>query len=189
MGDSARATHILRQPPVADEDAAMASGGDRWVMGDDDDRGADVPIEGDQRGHDVLGRLAVEIAGRLIRQQNGGLTDQRPGDRHTLALAARHLVREMVQAVGQTDLFQSGLGTRQRLPPEHSPIQQRHGDVVERRQAGKQVKRLEDEADFPVADVGEVIAGSRSKVAPTEQQPPGAWPVQKPHEGHQRAFS
>ena len=40
------------------------------------------------QAHDLVGRFAIEIAGRLVGQHERGLIDQRPGDRDTLALPA-----------------------------------------------------------------------------------------------------
>ena len=44
----------------------------------------------------------VQVAGRLVRQENGRLVDQGAGNRDPLLLAARELVREVVHAVAES---------------------------------------------------------------------------------------
>ena len=45
----------------------------------------------------------VEVAGRLVGQQQRRLVDQRARDGDALLLAARQLIRMMLRAVGQAD--------------------------------------------------------------------------------------
>ena len=45
----------------------------------------------------------VELAGRLVGEQQVRAVGQRAGDRDALLLAARQLVRAVASAVGQTD--------------------------------------------------------------------------------------
>ena len=40
--------------------------------------------------------VRIEVAGRLVGQEQGGVVDQGPGDGHPLLLAARHLRRFVV---------------------------------------------------------------------------------------------
>src|SRR5579864_503007 len=42
-----------------------------------------------EQGDNHLARPEVQIAGRLIGEQNGGVSDQRPGERDPLLLTAR----------------------------------------------------------------------------------------------------
>ena len=55
---------------------------------------------------DLVAGLRVELAGRLVGQDQDRLLDQRPGDRHPLLLAAGELVRPVVEPVAQADLRQ-----------------------------------------------------------------------------------
>src|SRR5712692_9780984 len=49
-------------------------------------------------GHDLLGRLRIEVARRLVGQHQLGLVDERPRDRDALLLPAGELARQMVLA-------------------------------------------------------------------------------------------
>ena len=65
-----------------------------------------------QEVQDLTGRAAVEIAGRLVRQQQRRLGDQGPGDRDALLLAAGQLGRIAVGLLGEADAGEqvAGLG-------------------------------------------------------------------------------
>ena len=85
-----------RLAPVVGNDPAVAHGddparifGDIGFMGDDDDRHALIAVERDQRLHDLMRGLGVEIAGGFVREQDARAVDQRPGDGDALLLAAR----------------------------------------------------------------------------------------------------
>ncbi len=72
---------------------ARAAGGQRRVVGDQHQRhGALGRLGEKQVGHLPPGRL-VEIAGRLVGDQDARRWRQRPRDRHALLLAARQLAR------------------------------------------------------------------------------------------------
>src|SRR3989304_5051475 len=58
------------------------------VMGDHDDGLAMLPVELLQQAEDLLGGLAVEVAGRFVADQEGRVGDDRPGDCPALLLAA-----------------------------------------------------------------------------------------------------
>ena len=63
---------------------------DGSVVRDDDDRRA-VGIEVNEQIEDRLARRLVEVPRRLVRKDDLGLTDDRPGDRDALALSAGKL--------------------------------------------------------------------------------------------------
>ena len=50
--------------------------------------------------------MRIEIAGRLIRQNQLRFVDQRPRNSDALLFAARELVRPMLQAFAQSDSLQ-----------------------------------------------------------------------------------
>ena len=73
------------------------------IVGDQDERLAVVPVELPQEGQDLRRALGVQVAGRLVGQDQRRLVDEGPGDRHPLLLAARQLGRAVVGAVTETD--------------------------------------------------------------------------------------
>ena len=52
-------------------------------------------------GQDVGAGRAVEVAGRLVGEDQGGIGDERPGDRDALLLAAGQLGRLVVEPVAE----------------------------------------------------------------------------------------
>ena len=63
-------------------------------MGHDED-GPALPMECQQEIQDLCAAAAVQIAGRLVRQNQGQVVDQCPCDGNALLLASRQLGRPM----------------------------------------------------------------------------------------------
>ena len=99
---------------------------------------------------DLVAGLGVELAGRLVGQDQERVLHQGPGDGHALLLAAGELVGAVVEAVAQADLREQ-LGGPLLLLRRHAPGQERHQHVLEGREVADQVERLEDEADLVAA--------------------------------------
>ena len=105
---------------VAQPDRALGARGDLRIVGDDEDRDAGLVDLGEQI-HDLLARLAVERAGRLVGEDQPRLADQRARDRDALLLTARHLRRQVVGPVAQADALEvlrrrSGCASAARRP-------------------------------------------------------------------------
>src|SRR5262249_7955122 len=96
--DGSRATDVGDDVPVAEGDAALGELGDVGLVRDEHDRDALVAVEADEQVQDVEARLRVEVAGRLVGEQERGAVHERPRDRDALLLPARELAREMVLA-------------------------------------------------------------------------------------------
>ena len=56
-----------------------------------------------EQAHHVRARSGIEVARRLVRQQQGRPAGQRPRNRHALLLAAGKLGRLVIHAVKQAD--------------------------------------------------------------------------------------
>jgi len=99
-----------------------------------------------QRQH-VVGGLLVEIAGRLVREQQRGLDRERPADRDPLLLAAGQLLGVAFQESAEPEPLD-----QLRLPggivPARDP--RLEGEIVFDGKARDQVELLEDQAQ-PVA--------------------------------------
>ncbi len=142
---------------VGDADDAVGVFGDAQVVRDEDDGDAALRVQPLEQAHDLRAGLRVEVARRLVGQDDGRLGDQRAGDGDALLLAARQLVGVVLQPVAQPDGFQRLAGPLTPLARTHAGVDQRLLDVVDGRRAAQQVERLEDEADFPVANLGQLV--------------------------------
>ena len=63
------------------------------VVGDEDERDAELALEQLELDLHLLAQLAVERAERLVEQQHARAVDERPGERDALLLAAGQLAR------------------------------------------------------------------------------------------------
>ena len=79
-------------------DHPVGDAGDLAVVGDDEDRGVLAVGLLVQQVEDLHAGAEVELAGRLVGQQDRVAGRQRAGDRHPLLLAAGELVREVLAA-------------------------------------------------------------------------------------------
>ena len=90
---------------VAHDDDAFAVGGDVQFVRDHDDGDAGV-VEFLEQAHDLDAGAGVEIAGRLVGQDQFRLVDQGAGDGDALLLSAGKLAGMMVAPVAQADFLQ-----------------------------------------------------------------------------------
>src|SRR5690606_9799815 len=112
-----------------------------------------------EKRHDFDRRAAVEVAGRLVRQDQRGVRDECARNRDTLLLPARKLTRHVMHALAEPDPPQRG-GGRRFLVCEAATavVQQRQLDVLERGRSGKQVEALKNEAELAAAQIGEFVS-------------------------------
>ena len=100
--------------------------------------------------HALAGRV-VEVAGRLVAEQDLGVVGERAGDRDALLLAAREPRRPVSGARREADLLEKRRRLFPRLPARRRGDHLRQHDVFERREFRQQVVKLVDEADFGAA--------------------------------------
>ena len=93
----------VADPPVADDEDAVGVGGRLRIVGDEDDRLAALDARAPERIEDLGAGRVVEVAGRLVGEQEGRPGDERPGDGDALLLAGRQLVGLVVLLAGQVD--------------------------------------------------------------------------------------
>ena len=100
---------VAHHHAVAELDHAVSHVEHGRIVGGHDGCHALLAHQAPQQAHDAVPGLRVELAGRLIGQQQGRLIGQRAGDGDALLLAAGELVRPMVGAVGQAHQAQQVL--------------------------------------------------------------------------------
>ena len=100
---------------------------------------------------DHLPRLPVEVAGRLVGQEQHGLVDQGPGDGHALLFAARQLARPRDRLVLEADLPEHLAGPAEGVSLRGTPpISRGKATFSSGGELGQEVVELEDEADLAV---------------------------------------
>ena len=132
---------------------------DADVVRDDQEGQVVLSVQLPHQGDDLVGVLAVEVAGRLVGPDDRGVVDERTGDRHALALAARELVGHVLGPVAQAHELERIERLAPRLLRRDAGDEQRQLDVLDRAQHGHQVVELEDEAHPARPVVGALAVG------------------------------
>jgi hypothetical protein len=135
-------------------------------MGDEHDRRRRFPVERLEQLDDVGARVAVEIARRLVGEENPRLIGERPRDGDALLLAARELRRKVIETIAQPHPAQQLARAIARAA--FSAELQRHLHVFERRECGDQLKALEHEADFLAAQLRALVFVHRREIGVVE---------------------
>ncbi len=123
----------------------------------DQEAGRFLPIDFPDQVHHLGGRFPVEVARRLVGQDQFGPVHQGAGNCDPLLLSARKLGGQKIHAATKADAVQQFASARPRRR-RFAPRFHRSGedDVLQSREIGLQVMELEDEADMAVAKLGEV---------------------------------
>ena len=125
-------------------------------MGDDDNGAAIVTCEVHQDPLYVGAGDSIEIAGRLIGQDQQWVIGERAGDRNPLALSTRKLPRKLPCFARETETVEQ-LGRARsnfRLLQAAQPLHRQH-HVFQSREFRQQKMELEDETDFGQTQAGE----------------------------------
>jgi hypothetical protein len=136
----------------------------------------------------LFGILAVEVAGRLVREQQPRFHRQRSRNRYPLLLTARQLVRKMVRSIGERHRLQELVGAGSGDGRTLAGDSQRQGDVVSRVEFIEKVMVLKDESDIPVAQVGTGLSVEKLDIIAVEHQTPVVGPIEEADQVKQRAL-
>src|SRR5690606_29448253 len=93
----------LHQFAVDDADVAIGLGREIHVVRDNDYGAMALVDELPEDREDLTPRGTVEVAGRLVGEDNLRTIGECARDRDALALATRHLLRQLVGVLGETE--------------------------------------------------------------------------------------
>src|SRR5712664_942335 len=133
----------------------VCAGGNHRVMRDHQNRFVVLADQLVDKSHDLIGALAVQVAGGLIAKQEGRVRDDGPRDGDALFLPPGKLPRIVIHAVGEIDDTESGFHVFAPLRLRELGQQQRKLDVLKRREHGNQVVHLKNKADMARSPVRE----------------------------------
>ena len=156
-------------------------------MRDQHQGGAEIAVQAEQQIAHRFGRAVVQVAGGLVGQQKSRAVHQRTGNGHALLLAARELTGPVVHAIGQPHGVQhlggclAGVGLSGHL--------QRQGGVVQRAQAGQEVKTLEHDADAVAPQIGQTVGVQAAQVHAIHPDLPSRRPFKARQQEQQRGFA
>ncbi|CAE7229328.1 bsn, partial [Symbiodinium necroappetens] len=151
-------------PDLLEVECSFGVVGGGGVVGNHDDGGAGFFVELDEEGHDGVGGNFVEVSGRLVGDEDGGVGDDGAGDGDALLLAAGELAGEVVGAVRDTHPLQRTGDAIVALPARERVDEQGELDVLVGSEDGDEVVELEDVADVFGAPVRELGAGEPGDV-------------------------
>ncbi len=156
-------------------------------MGDEHQRRPALPVQVEHQIDDLRAGRRVEIAGRLVGEQDRRLDHEGAGERHALLLAAGQFGGIVGGAVGKPDLRQLGPGAFEGVGAAGEL--ERHGDVFQRRHVLDQVEGLEDDADVVAAKAGERVLVEAREIPAGDDDLAGARRLQAGHDHQKRRFA
>jgi len=179
---------IASNDAVTDGDDAMGVFGDVGLVGDEDD-GVSAGVKVVEESHDLIAGLGVEVAGGFVGEDDGGAINEGSGDGDALALTAGELVGLVHHAGAETDGLEDIFGTFGAVGGRGAVVNEGQLDVVERGGTSEKVEGLEDEADFFIANAGELVVVELGDVVTIEPVAALGWGVEATDEVHQRRFA
>ncbi|MNM96869.1 hypothetical protein D3C81_1093620 [compost metagenome] len=143
------------------EDGDAGGQGERFVLvvGDEDEGGADLPVDALQFGLQLLTQVLVQRRKRFVEQQQVRLEDQRTGDGDALLLATGKLARTLAAMLAEADHVEHVAHLAVALFGLHPANLQREGDVVLDAHVREQRVALEDHAEVALfrRDAGDIL--------------------------------
>src|SRR6185369_4832972 len=94
---------LVADPAIGDDEDAVGVGRGLRIVGDEHDRLVALDAGPPERVEDLRAGRVVEVAGRLVGEEQGRASDEGAGDRDALLLAGAQLVGAVVLLAGQVD--------------------------------------------------------------------------------------
>ena len=133
--------------------------GDVRVVRDDENRRSERDVQIAHQPQNVGPGLRVEIARRLVGEQNGRIHRQGARNRDALSLASRKLVGQMVHSRRQLHQIEQLARAIVDFLPRPAAQVQRQRHVFDARQARQQVEELKDEPQLVPPHGGQPVVG------------------------------
>ena len=158
------------------------------LVGDDDHRDAQIPVQLLEQGQDGLGGGGIQGGGGLVAEEHLGICGKGPGNGHPLLLAAGELGGVRALPILQAHDLQKLLGPGHGFLPGGAGKLQREADVVQGVALHQQIKALKDHGDG-LPGLAQLGGGEGGDLLPVH--PDGALRglFQQVHAAHQRALS
>ena len=141
-------------------------------MGDDDQR-ATVGVQPAEEREDVRARRLIELAGRLVGEDDRRVVRERARDRNALHLAPGEFGGPIVEPIGQSHVAEQLGGPLAAHGAGDAPLGHRQLDVLQRGEDRQQVEALEHEPDPFEAEAGPGTVVELRVVHPLEANLPG----------------
>src|SRR5690348_13513264 len=130
---------------------AICDGGVARIVSDHANRGT-LGVQLTQEIYDGFAVFRIEVTGRLVGQEDGGLPDQCAGDGDALLLTTGKLRRIVLRAMSHADAIEHVLHALFAFLGAHAAVSERQLDVFKYGEVADEIERLKDEADFAIAN-------------------------------------
>ena len=130
----------------------------------------------------------IEIAGRLIHNDDGGTGGQGPSDRHALLLTAGELIGLVPEAMSEPHQVEQLLGANRWATGMFSDVE-RYFDVFLGGQGRNEIECLKDHTDLLVADRGQLPLAEVGDIHTVDQDPAAGRVVQSGDDAQQRRLA
>jgi len=107
-----------------------------------------------QQVEDLVAGRQVEVAGRLVCEDQHRFHGQGPGDRYPLHLASRQRVWSMVTPMGESQAVEEGGSSGQRLAARPPRDKKRKGNIFNGGEGRDEVEGLEHKTHVGKAETG-----------------------------------
>ena len=131
-------------------------------MGDEDERRAVSPMQSEEQLGNLFTGRGIEVAGRLVCQNDLGFRRQRTSECDALLFATRKLRRVVLVATSEADFRQTGRRAGEGVAAAGEFQRQR--DVFQGSHGRYEMERLKDDADVASANPGESVFAERRKI-------------------------
>ena len=157
-------------------------------MSDHDEGGALFAVEFDEEVEDDAAVGGVEVAGRFVGEEDGGLDHEGASEGDALLFAAGELDGVVGGAVEEADLAEKLLCTGAAVAGFAGEFM-REEDVFFGGEGGDELVALKDEADFGAADAGHVVLFQVGDIGAVEEDAASGWSVETGEEAEQCALA
>lgn len=172
---------------IGHADQALGAAGQRFIMGDDDERGAGLGAAIKDEVDNGSAGGAIEIAGGFIGKQQRGARGKRAGDGDALLFAARKLAGIVMEAVAKADGLQFGRGAGGRIGDAGQFERGHH--IFQRGHRGEQVEGLQHHPDTAAPGEGKPVFGQADEILPRHAKLAAAGAFQPREHGQQAGFA
>src|SRR5277367_2186346 len=142
-----------------------------------------------QKLHDSLPVGRIEIAGRLIGQDQFGTRHQRSGNGDTLLLSTGELLGQVTRAVGDSDALEHLGDPSFALAAGYPPVDQGHFDILGYIEIIDEIEALEDKPYRASTQNRKVLFGGTCDLLAEEDKAAARGAVEKPQNVEKCRFS
>ena len=139
--------------------------------------------------HDVNRGFGIQVPGRFVGQDDGGIVNQCPCHSHPLPLSPAHLVGTVLHAVAQPHAEQCLFGPLQTFRLCYPRINQRHGHILQCRVSWQQVKGLKHKTNLLVPYFGQLLFVHVAHIGSVQHILPRSRRIQTPQNIHKSRFT